>query len=57
MLVSLRFKLPGDDEEVVCHGVVCNAVEGRGAGLEFLGIRPKDRDRLMEFVERHQADT
>ena len=50
-LVLLRFKLPGDDEEVVCQGTIRDAVAGEGAGLEFLGIRPRDRDRLVAFVE------
>ena len=56
MLLLLRFKLPGDDEEIICYGGVCDGVEGQGAGLEFLGIQPKDRDRLVEFVERHLSD-
>ena len=56
MLVLLRFKLPGDDEEVVCQGTVCDVVDREGVGLEFLDIRSKDRDRLVEFVERHTAD-
>ena len=47
----LRFKLPDDDKDVVCHGTVCNTVDGKGAGLEFLDIRSNDRDRLVEFVE------
>ena len=53
MAVLLRFKLPGNDEEVVCQGAVCNAVRDEGAGLEFLDIRSKDRDRVVDFVERH----
>ena len=50
-VVLLRFKLRGSNEDVVCHGAVCNAAEGEGAGLEFLDIRSTDRDRLVEFVE------
>ena len=50
-VVLLRFKLPDDDKDVVCHGTVCNTVDGKGAGLEFLDIRSNDRDRLVEFVE------
>ena len=50
-VVLLRFKLPDDDKDVVCHGTVCNTVDGKGVGLEFLDIRSNDRDRLVEFVE------
>ncbi len=57
MLVLLRLMLPGDTEPIVCHGVVCHAVDGEGAGLEFLGIPPGDRARLVAFVERQGADT
>ena len=56
MVVLLRFTVPGDNEQVVCQGAVCNCVEGEGAGLEFLDIQPRDRDRLVQFVERHTAD-
>jgi PilZ domain len=57
MLVLLRFTLPGDDDAVVCHGVVCHAVEGEGLGLEFLDIRSTDRERLVAFVDRRRADS
>ena len=50
-LVLLRFTLPGDDDSISCQGTVRDNVEGEGAGLEFLGIRPRDRDRLVAFVE------
>ena len=56
MLALLRFSLPGYNEEIVCQGAVRDAVDGEGAGLEFLDIRPRDRDRLVQFVERQSGD-
>ena len=55
-VVRLHFKLPGDDEDVRCHGGVCHNVEGQGTGLEFLDISEGDRDRLMLFVDRQISD-
>ncbi len=52
-LVLLRFTLPGETEAIACQGVVCNVDDGQGAGLEFLGIRPEDRERLVDFVESY----
>ena len=53
-MLLFRFRLPGDqDNEICCQGVVCNQVDGHGAGVEFLGIRPEDRDRITTFVEQH----
>ena len=56
-LLLFRFRLPEDSEEICCQGVVCNEIEGRGMGVEFLGIRPQDRDRIQTFVAHHTADT
>ena len=56
-VVRLQFKLPGEDEDVRCHGGVCYSVEGQGLGLESLDISPDDRDRLMIFVDRQTSDT
>ena len=52
-LLLLHFRLPDDPKEFCCQGVVCNEVDGRGAGVEFLGLNPHDRDRLTTFVAHH----
>ena len=52
-MLLFRFRLPDDPEEFCCQGVVCNEVDGRGSGVEFLGLNSQDRDRLMTFVTRH----
>ena len=52
-LLLLRFRLPADPEEFCCQGVVCNEVDGRGSGVEFLGLNPHDRNRLTTFVAHH----
>lgn len=49
-LLSLRFKLPPSFNEIVCWGVVRNALYGRGVGIEFSDLRPGDRDRIASFV-------
>ena len=56
-VVRLRFRLPGEDEDVRCHACVCYSVEGQGLGLEFLDISPRDRGRLMVFVDRETSGT
>ncbi len=56
-VVRLQFKLPGEDEDVRCHGGVCNGLDGQGVGLEFLDISPRNRDRLMDFVDSQTSDT
>ena len=56
-VVRLQFKLPGEDEDIRCHGGVCNGVGGQGVGLEFLDISPGDRDRLTTFVDRQTSKT
>ena len=55
-LLLFRFRLPGDEAETWCQGVVCNEVEGQGVGVEFLGISPVDRYRIMLFVVQHMTD-
>ena len=52
-VVLLRFTLPGETEAIACQGVVCNADDRQGAGLEFLDIRTADRERLVGFVESY----
>ena len=52
-LLLFRFRLPDEPKEISCQGVVCNAVDGRGVGVEFLGISAQDRERLTTFVARH----
>ena len=56
--LNLRFRLPGDESEIVCAGVVRNTLGWEetadltpGFGVEFEGVRPSDRVRLEEFVE------
>lgn len=49
-LLSLRFKLPPSFSEIVCWGVVRNALYGRGVGIEFSNLGPGDRDRIASFV-------
>ena len=56
-VVRLQFRLPGEDEDVRCHGGVCDGVVGEGVGLEFLDISRRNRDRLMDFVDRQTSDT
>ena len=55
-LLLFRFRLPDDPEAIYCHGVVCNEVQGHGVGVEFLGIRQQDRDRITTFVAQHMTE-
>ncbi len=56
-MLALRFRLPGDDGEIACDGVVRGARDpGRvaggsvGFGVEFRGMEPADCARLSRFV-------
>jgi len=53
--LSLRFRLPGDEAEIACGGIV-RSTDGTGRGLppgfgvEFLDLAEEDRVRLERFV-------
>jgi len=55
--INLRFRLPDDDREIGCLGVV-RSLDGDdrgvhpGFGVEFVGIAPDDRARLEGFIRR-----
>jgi CheY-like chemotaxis protein len=56
--LSLRFRLPGEDRDIGCRGIVRSLERGdlafdRGIGVEFREIPPPDLERLEEFI-RHQ---
>jgi len=56
-VLSLRFRLPGEDREIGCRGVVRSLERGdpafsSGFGVEFREILPSDLARLEEFIRR-----
>lgn len=57
--LTLRFRIPGETDDVVCDGVVRNVdVPGRGAplgpgvGLEFDALADEDARRLSSWLDR-----
>jgi len=55
--LSLRFRLPGDEREIGCRGIVRSLERGdhafdSGIGVEFREIPPPDLERLEEFIRR-----
>ncbi len=50
--IALRFVLPGNEEEIVCGGIVRNRVLGLGVGVEFTLLSPSERDLMTVSVIR-----
>jgi len=55
--LSLRFRLPGDDADIVCAAVVRRVEQPvdcapAGFGVEFQGFRPDDRAKLDRFIRQ-----
>lgn len=54
-IVQLRFELPGDPEPLACKGEIVSARDEAGEpgmGVRFLELRPADRLRLEQLVEK-----
>ena len=54
MLMHVRFELPTFGE-IACQAMVRyrNGFEGPGVGVEFLGIKTVERNRIVAFVTKH----
>jgi uncharacterized protein (TIGR02266 family) len=51
-VVRLRFSLPGETEVIETRGEIVNVPgeEGRGMGLQFVGLSDADHARIARFV-------
>ncbi len=54
VVVNLRFTLPGEAEPIECRGEIVSALggDGMGMGVRFVDIRPDDRKRIEELVDK-----
>ena len=52
--MQVRFELPTLGE-IGCRGIVRNAMEDTGVGVEFLDIEGVQHRRIVAFVAKHQA--
>lgn len=50
-VVQLRFRLPGETQEIACTATVRHTRGGRGIGVEFRYLDPGDRYRIQQFVQ------
>lgn len=55
-MLKLGFKLPSTAEAVSCLAIVRDSQQGRGAGVEFVDLEPRDRARVTAFVTRLGSD-
>jgi hypothetical protein len=51
-VLDLKFRLFNDDAPIEVQAEVRYAQEGIGMGVRFLNLKPEDRKRIREFVER-----
>ncbi|MFO0597647.1 MAG: PilZ domain-containing protein [Myxococcaceae bacterium] len=49
--VALKFTLPGDEQEIECEGDIVSAKE-LGMGVQFVGMKTGDRERLDKIIDR-----
>ncbi len=54
--VSLKFSLPGDSYEIVCHGEIVTAKD-LGMGVSFLNLKPQDEALIDALIDEHGAAT
>jgi hypothetical protein len=53
-VVSLRFSLPGEPEEIACQGEIVN-VKDRGMGVQFREIAVSDQQRIEALIDKAEA--
>ena len=51
-VLDLKFRLFNDDDPIEVQAEVRHVQEGIGMGVRFLDLKPEDRKRIREFVER-----
>ena len=51
-VIDLKFRLFNDDAPIEVQAEVRYVQEGIGMGVRFLNLKPEDRKRIREFVER-----
>ncbi len=51
-VLDLKFRIFGDDMPIEVQAEVRHVEEGVGMGVRFLNLKPEDRKRVREFVER-----
>ena len=52
-LLDVKFKLPGDDREILCSAIVRHTGGGDGIGIQFLDLQPTEKSRIEAFVGTH----
>ncbi len=52
-LLDVKFKLPGDDREILCSAIVRHTGGGDGIGIQFLDLQPAEKSRIEAFVGAH----
>ena len=51
-VLDLKFRLFNDDDPIEVQAEVRHVQEGIGMGVRFLNLKPEDRKRIQEFIER-----
>lgn len=51
-LMKIRFRLPDSDKPIEVSARVLYVRENIGAGVQFLGMKPVDRDRIESLIDR-----
>src|SRR6266436_2951917 len=51
-ILDLKFRLFNDDDPIEVQAEVRYVQEGIGMGVRFLNLKPEDRKKIREFVER-----
>lgn len=52
-VVTVKFRLPGDEAPIEAKSEVRYSEAGVGMGLKFLQINPNDQAKLMHFIDAH----
>ena len=51
-IIDLKFKLYNTEKPIVVKAEVRHVQKGRGMGVKFINLKPEDRKRLRQFVQK-----
>ena len=54
-ILDLKFTLSKDLDPITVQAKVCHATEGKGMGVQFLELKPEDRNRIKEYIKTNMA--
>ena len=52
-LLDVKFRLPGEEQDILCSAIVRHTGGGDGIGIQFLDLQPDEKARIEAFVARH----